>query len=244
MSSSGEVVKRQLAGEGPEVVFSLCDSELGFDKPCMVLNTMTQPPPCIYADHKCRHGTRTIHCTDVTCLQALLCQLVDDPATSILTRTSVCVHGQHCMYCNQPGCVKANITALLSEVNAAKNHLKCDRLDTVLKPGLQVVIANNLEVSRISFVTNFELLRRHQPDPTGWSCIVGLSIAVDTDDFRAIARSALAGRSCVLSDAFGAKAAEKYAEGHFVPIPPSAEIAPRAQDGLGGGSDKSFDMFE
>jgi len=29
-----------------------------------------------------------------------------------------------------------------------------------------------------------------------------------------------------------------------VPIPPSAEIAPRAQDGLGGGSDKSFDMFE
>ena len=154
----------------------------------------------------------------------------------------MCSHGYE--QCHYHACINANITALLSEDNAAKNHLKCDQLDTVLKPGLQVVIANNLEVSRISFVANFELLRRHQPDPTGWSCIVGLSIAVDTDDFRAIARSALAGRSCVLSDAFGAKAAEKYAEGHFVPIPPSAEIAPRAQDGLGGGSDKSFDMFE
>jgi hypothetical protein len=178
------------------------------------------------------------------CLQALLSQLVNDPATSTLTRESVCEHRQFCVHCPHPTCIKANITTWLSEVNAAKNHLKCDQLDSVLKPGIQVVIASNLEVSRISFVTNFELLRRHQPDPTGWSCIVGLGIDVNIDDFRAIARSALAGRSCVLSDAFGAKAAEKYAEGHFVPIP-SAEIAPRPpQDGLGGGSDKSFDMFE
>ena len=58
------------------------------------------------------------------------------------------------------------------------------------------------------------------------------------------------GRACVLNDALGAKAAEKYAAGHSGPPPPVAQqhtaAAPTTQgDGDGcGGSDKSFDMFD
>jgi hypothetical protein len=78
---------------------------------------------------------------------------------------------------------------------------------------------------------------------------------MDEDDFRAIACSALAGRACVLDDALGAKAAEKFAAGHFAPPPPRPPThQTAAPTGIGGilgttqgaelGSDKSFDMFD
>jgi hypothetical protein len=70
---------------------------------------------------------------------------------------------------------------------------------------------------------------------------------VDTDDFRAIARSALAGRSCVLNDALGKKAAAKYAEGLFAPAlstHAANTVHGGTEGGTDGGSEKSFDMFE
>ena len=62
----------------------------------------------------------------------------------------------------------------------------------------------------------------------------------------------LPGRTCVLNDALGSKAAEKYAAGHSGPPRPPPPVAPRPaaapatrDDGDGcGGSDKSFDMFD
>ena len=58
----------------------------------------------------------------------------------------------------------------------------------------------------------------------------------------------LPGRACVLNDALGAKAAEKYAAGHSGPpfLAQQTAAAPTTQgngDGCGG-SDKSFDMFD
>jgi hypothetical protein len=161
--------------------------------------------------------------------------------------------------CNDVPCQQGYMHMLLK---ALESRIEAEAptcsLDCVLKPGLQLIVANNLEVSRTSSVTLFELLRRHQPDAARWTNFVGLRIEVDEvdeDDFRAIARSALACRACVLDDALGAKAAEKFAAGHFAPPPhrpPAQTAAPRT--GIGGifgttqgaelGSDKSFDMFD
>ena len=81
---------------------------------------------------------------------------------------------------------------LLEEIEAKKQPpVVVD--NSVLKPGLQLIVANNLEVSRCSSITCIELLRRHQPDATRWTNFVGLRLDVDEDDFKAIARSALSG---------------------------------------------------
>ena len=78
---------------------------------------------------------------------------------------------------------------LLEEIEAKKQPpMVVD--NSVLKPGLQLIVANNLEVSRGSSITCIELLRRNQPDATRWT---GLRLDVDEDDFKAIARSALSG---------------------------------------------------
>lgn len=125
-------------------------------------------------------------------------------------------------------------------------------LDRLLKPGFTFIIANDLEVSTSSSIAAIDILRRHLPSGSGsgWSHLVALQVDVSTDDFRAIARSALAGRACVLNDALGAKAAEKFASGHFAPPssssptagpPPLGKPANPVQDG-GAGSDESYDI--
>lgn len=79
-----------------------------------------------------------------------------------------------------------------------------------LKPRVRVLVSNDLEVSDVSSITCVELLRRHSPDPNRWEHFLGIALEVDEDDFRAIARSALAGRSCVLQDALGPKATATF----------------------------------
>jgi hypothetical protein len=83
-----------------------------------------------------------------------------------------------------------------------------------LKDGMRLTVSNNLEVSDVSSFTGLDLLRRHTSDANRWAHCVGIEIVVDEDDFRAIARSALAGRSCVLNDALCPKATAAFETSH------------------------------
>jgi hypothetical protein len=190
-----------------------------------------------------------------------------------------CIHAHGRSKDSCTSCRNADL-ATIGEVCSALDMLKETQqgrsqpfVDRLLKPGFRFIVANNLEVSISSSITSIDLLRRQLPDAARWTQLVGLHINVDEDDFRAIARSALAGRACVLTDALGAKAAQKHFEatenaaldasaavaaaGHFAPLPPpppppAQTAAPTSHLGgsdggstvLDGGSDKSFDMFD
>lgn len=199
-------------------------------------------------ESKCDHGYDIISCRNYYCLQANFKRLLVVCAslpTSVLANSRCGTHGDYMAACADANCLQKNMCKLLDEIGKITTG-STTSLDSVLKPGLQFMVANDLEVSRCSSITSVDLLRRHQPDATRWANLVGLKIEVDEDDFRAIVRSALSGRACVLNDALGAKAAEKFAATQDVSGPGTSPTfgAQTASATPHGGSEKSFDMFD
>jgi hypothetical protein len=131
-------------------------------------------------DSKCAHGNAAISCTYVDCLRANNKTILSDArlgsASGIIKKTPCSRHGFAMDQCNNDGhqgcndvpCQQGYMHMLLK---ALESRIEAEAptcsLDCVLKPGLQLIVANDLEVSRTSSITLFELLRRHQPDAAG-----------------------------------------------------------------------------
>lgn len=246
-SSGGDIIKAKLTQSSDfpyAVVLSFCDGQ--FSNPCTILTK----PSRVTKDHKCGHGQIASVCRNIYCLQAnfnlILTDALSRSVTSI-SRQNKCAHGRCMPECDIGACLRGNIRSLLDEIDKKCTGTTSLVVDGVLNPGIRLTVANDLEVSRCSYMSTVELLRRHQPDGTLWTKIIGVEIEVDEDDFRAIARSALHGRASVLNDALGAKAAEKFAatqeDVHGADATPTfgAQTAPDAPH---GDSEKSFDMLE